>query len=274
MYRAAAQMNSPWLTVLMPAYNEEAGLSRSISLVASRLKELQVPSEILIVDDCSSDRTGRIADELTGHYLPDETITLRVFHQASNQGIGGGLRTGIAEALGEWLILIPADLALDLADLSKYFDSASVADIVVGIASHRKDYNAWRRLVSFANAESVRILFRMKQRQFQYICMYRLAVLRSMDIEYWRSAFFHAEILIKARDRGYRLVEVEVRYLPRSSGTPTGANWQLIAKTSRDMLRYWTRWITRRDFVAPGGLVSHAEPPESSPRRLDHDRTH
>ena len=50
---------------------------------------------------------------------------IRALHHPVNRGIGGGFVTGVAEARGEWLILIPADLALDLADLGKYFEAGA-----------------------------------------------------------------------------------------------------------------------------------------------------
>jgi hypothetical protein len=92
----------------------------------------------------------------------------------------------------------------------------------------------------------------MRERQFNYISMYRLAVLRRMKIEYWRSAFFHAEMIIKARALGYRLVEVEISYVPRASGQPTGARPKLLIRTVRDMLRFWGRWVLRGPAAAAG----------------------
>jgi len=83
----------------------------------------------------------------------------------------------------------------------------------------------------------------MTQRQFNYISMYRLDCLREIDIEYWQSAFFFAEIMIKAQALGRRLVEVEIRYVPRTTGRATGAKAGLIARTVRDMLRFWLRWV-------------------------------
>jgi glycosyltransferase involved in cell wall biosynthesis len=151
------------------------------------------------------------------------------------------MRTGIAAARGEWLILIPADLALDLDELRKYLDACRDADVVVGVRSDRSDYTAVRRLISWANISLIRLLFGMEQRQFQYISMYRVAVLRQMEVEYWRSAFFHAEILIKAKRLGYRLVEADIHYVPRASGRATGAKVGLIVRTVRDILRFWLR---------------------------------
>jgi glycosyltransferase involved in cell wall biosynthesis len=243
---------NPWLTVVIPAYNEEAGLAQSIALLVSQLEQLRVASEILIIDDCSVDETGRIAAELVEKYSADAAVSVGVCRHATNLGIGAGLRTGISNAQGEWLILVPADLALDPPELAKYVDASASADIVVGVRSDRRDYTSFRRIVSEVNIALVRFLFRMNLRQYQYICMYRLAVLRAIDIRYWRSAFFHAEILIKARDIGYRLIEVEVRYLPRASGKATGANWSQIARTGRDMLRFWTEWLRASRRTAPG----------------------
>ena len=253
-------MDNPWLTVLMPAYNEETCLEGSVSQVVARLSQLQIPSEILIVDDCSTDRTGEIADALAERYRGDGTTTVRVCHHQLNQGIGGGVRTGITEARGQWLILIPADLALDLADMDKYLDATPTADIVVGIRSDRRDYTVFRRLVSLVNIGMIRFLFRLKLHQFQYISMYRLMVLRSMDIQYWHSAFFHAEILIRARDLGYQLTEVKIHYIPRASGSATGANWRLVSRTGRDMLQYWAKWIARH----PSGLRATESMPEEA----------
>lgn len=228
------------LTVLMPAYNEEAGLVGSVEQVLAALPHgvQGVDGEVLIADDCSTDGTARIADDLARRYRP-----VRVVHHAVNQGIGGGMRTGIAEARGEWLILIPADLALDLAELGKYFAAARDADVVVGVRSDRRDYSPARLAVSWVNIHLIRALFGMPLHQFNYISMYRTELLRRMTVEYWRSAFFFAEILIKARALGARLVEVDITYEPRASGRATGANPRLIARTGRDMLHFWMHWV-------------------------------
>lgn len=228
----------PFLTVLMPAYNEEAGLAHNVGLLLGRLDEVDVNVELLIVDDGSRDRTGEIADELAARY--DQ---VRAVHHPVNRGIGAGFVTGVAQARGEWLILIPADLALDLNELPRYLEAAPAADIVVGIRSDRSDYTPFRLLVSWINIHLIQVLFGMKQRQFNYISMYRLEVLREIEIEYWQSAFFFAEIMIKAQTLGRRLVEVEIRYVPRTTGRATGAKAGLIARTVRDMLHFWLRWV-------------------------------
>jgi dolichol-phosphate mannosyltransferase len=190
-------VNQPTLTVLVPAYNEEAGLGRSVELILAKLAELGVSAEVLIVDDGSRDRTPAIADELAACHSQ-----VRAFHHPANRGIGGGFVTGAAQARGEWLILIPADLALDLDELRKYLDAARRADVVVGARSDRRDYSAFRLFVAWVNIRLIQLLFGMKLRQFNYISMYRTEVLRRIEIEYWRSAFFHAEKHHQGRAKG------------------------------------------------------------------------
>jgi glycosyltransferase involved in cell wall biosynthesis len=227
----------PALTAMIPAYNEEAGLARAVDLLRSCLLELGISFEIVIVNDASRDQTGEIANGLA-----ERCAEVRVVHHPENRGIGGGFVTGVAAARGDWLILIPADLALELAELPKYLHAAEDADVIVGIRSDRSDSSGYRLLVSWINIRLIQILFGMRERQFNYISMYRLAVLRQMRIEYWRSAFFHAETIIKTKALGYRLVEVEISYTPRTSGRPTGARPKLLVSTTRDMLRFWVRW--------------------------------
>ena len=174
---------------------------------------------------------------------------MRAVHHPRNLGIGGAFITAVSQAQAEWLILIPADLALEPSELSRYIEAAPQADIVVGLRSDRSDYTLLRQLVSWTNIHLIRTLFGMQLRQFQYISMYRMEVLRGIRIEYGRSAFFLAEVLIKARDLGYQLVEVEIRYAPRLSGKPTGDKLKLLVTTVIDIFRFWLRWLPARLLV-------------------------
>lgn len=233
----------PFLTVFIPAYNEQENLERSVEALRARLAAFPVSYEILIVNDGSQDRTPALADELAARYAE-----VRTLHHPKNLGVGGALQTAIPQARGEWLILIPADLALEPSELIHYLEAAPKADVVVGLRSDRRDYTRFRRLISWINIRLIQLLFGMRLRQFQYISMYRTDFLRQVRLECWRSAFFLPEILIKARDQGLRLVEVEIRYLPRLGGRPTGAQPSLILRTVYDLFRFWLRWALARAY--------------------------
>ncbi|MCI0556727.1 MAG: glycosyltransferase family 2 protein [Anaerolineae bacterium] len=226
------------LTVFVPAYNEEKNLPHCVDAVTDKLTRLNIAHEFLIVNDGSRDKTAEIAQQLSA-----ARSNVRVIHHRKNGGIGAAFVTAIQNARGEWLILIPADLALEPDEIHHYVEAAPDADIVVGLRTDQSDYTILRKIVSWTNIKLVQVLFGMKERQFQYISMYRLGVLRQMDIEYWQSAFFHAEVLIKAKALGKKLVEVEIKYAPRVSGKPTGARLKLILLTVRDLFHFWLRWL-------------------------------
>jgi len=243
----------PFLSVFIPAYNEELNLPHSISVIQTKLEECGIDYEILVVNDGSTDRTGVIADELT-----KSQPKIHVVHHVHNAGIGAGFVTAVQHAHGEWLILIPSDLALAPEDIKRYLDAAPTSDLVVGLRSDRSDYTLARRIVSWTNIKLVQTLFGTTVKQFQYISMYRTSFLRAIDIEYWQSAFFHAEIILKGMALGRRITEVEIQYAPRLSGKATGAKFKLIALTVRDIFRFWLKWILLGPIQA-SSKINHPE---------------
>jgi glycosyltransferase involved in cell wall biosynthesis len=226
------------LTVFVPAYNEQDNLEACVRTLIRTLEKIGTPFEILIVDDASLDQTGEVTERIAR-----QEPRVRVVHHSQNLGIGGGFCTAVKKAQGDWLLLVPADLALEPADIHLYIDAAVEADVVVGLRSNRDDYSIFRKLVSWINIHLIQLLFSMKESQFQFISMYRLDLLRQIKIEYWHSAFFLAEVLIKAKALGKRLVEVEIRYIPRQAGRASGIRGGVIFYTMRDMVRFWLRWI-------------------------------
>ncbi|MEO8572923.1 MAG: glycosyltransferase family 2 protein [Pyrinomonadaceae bacterium] len=113
------------LSVVMPAYNEEATLAEIVH------KILDVPGllELIIVDDCSTDRTGEIADELT---LVDDRI--KYIRQERNQGKTAALVAGFVQTRGDVVIIQDADLEYDPTEIPGvvYPIQAGFADVVYG----------------------------------------------------------------------------------------------------------------------------------------------
>ena len=238
---------NPYVSVVVPAYNEEQNMESTVTLVARKLDELETTFETIIVNDGSTDGTRKIAERLAES---DERV--RLINHPCNIGPGSGVFTGIQEAQGDFVIFIPADLALEIEDLHKYIDASRQCDLVVGIRSDRRDYSMFRKFVSYVNIFLVKLLFGMKQRQFNYIHMYRRSMLERIDIDS-RGVFITAEIMIKASDLGYRLQEVEIGYVPRTAGKATCGSPRTIYETVKDLFALW--W--KRTFYS--GLYARSE---------------
>ena len=241
--------DAPELTVLIPSFNEEENLPSTLPAVIAACETQTRSFEILVVDDGSSDRTAEIVRDFA-----DRDPRVRLHQHPQNLGPGSGIKTGVGLARGDFIIFIPADIAMDLGQLHRYMEKARAgADIVVGIRSDRRDYTARRKLNSYAYIALVKALYLMPQRQFNYIHLYRRDVFDHVRIEY-SGVFITAEILIKARDLGYRLVEVDIDYVPRVAGEATCGKPVVIRKTARELFHFWPRWAWGRLRRRPAGV--------------------
>lgn len=109
------------LSVVIPAYNEEA----TLEAVVRRLLALEKVREIVIVDDCSRDRTGAIADNLAREFTQ-----VKVVHHRVNGGKTEALKTGFARTEGEIVIIQDAD---------QEYDPAEIDEVIAPILTGRAD---------------------------------------------------------------------------------------------------------------------------------------
>lgn len=112
--------NQPLLSIVVPAYNEEATLSE----IVARLLAVSEAGEIVIVDDCSTDRTRAIANGLAA-----EHPIIKVASHPVNAGKTEALKTGFAMTTGKIVIVQDADLEYDPAEIGEV-----IAPIVEGLA--------------------------------------------------------------------------------------------------------------------------------------------
>lgn len=229
---------TPQLSVVLPAYNEEALLDACVRRLHAALAALGVQAEIVIVNDGSRDRTAKIADALARD-LPGVTAV----HQA-NQGIGGAFRTGVQRAAGDYLILWPADMPAEPADLAPYTSQFGRADVIVGVRQARLGYNPLMRFNAWLYPRLVALLFGLQLRDVNWIHAYRRELFSRVTLTQ-RGIPMLVEALVRLRDLGATFVEVDVVMKQRLGGVASASRLKVMWRTLTGLFAFWKLW--RRD---------------------------
>lgn len=222
------------LSVVIPAYNEETNIEANLPKALATLRRMVGTFELILVDDCSKDRTGEIADRLA-----EEHPELVVVHNEVNLRQGGSLARGFALAKHDWVIHNAMDYPFDFEDLPLLLEHLPGADIVVASRKSYPGITAPRRFVSFANRALLWTLFGATVKDYNFIQLYRRTLLQSMKTFSQATSFITPEKIIRAHSGGLRVVEVDVEYHRREVGTPSSANWKNVRRALGDMGQLW-----------------------------------
>jgi len=227
------------LSVILPAFNEEALLAGCVRQLHAALAALHVPAEIIVVNDGSRDRTAEIADGLARD-LPGVVAV----HQA-NQGIGGAFRTGVQCATGDYLILWPADMPAEPADLAPYTAQFGRADVIVGVRQARLGYNPLMRFNAWLYPKLVATLFGLPLRDVNWIHAYRRELFARVRLTQ-RGIPMLVEALVRLRDLGGTFVEVDVVMKERLGGVASASRLKVMWRTLTGLFSFWKLWRQER----------------------------
>jgi glycosyltransferase involved in cell wall biosynthesis len=220
-------MNQDLLSIIIPAYNE----ARMIEAVLDKVARvaLPIPRELVIVDDGSRDETCEAVASWIGRNCQ---VPARLLRHAANAGKGAAVRTGIAAAAGQILLIQDADLEYEPADYPAILEPilSGRAAVVYGSRMRSADQSGWinRRQV-LAN----RVLTGLTN----LLCRSRLTdmetcykVFRAEAIQPLRLTAcrfdIEPEITIKLLRTGHKIVEVPITYRGRSKAEGKKINWR------------------------------------------------
>jgi dolichyl-phosphate beta-glucosyltransferase len=119
----------PFLSVLIPSYNEEERLGRSLPLILDYLESQEISAEVLVVDDGSTDGTARVAEKLLGRARG------KVLRRPENRGKGEAIRRGVLAASGRWVLMTDADLSTPIEEHEKLATVVRDFDVDLAIGS-------------------------------------------------------------------------------------------------------------------------------------------
>jgi dolichyl-phosphate beta-glucosyltransferase len=206
-------ISEPFLTVVIPAYNEEERLPETLPEVLAFADAQPYPVEVLVVDNASTDRTAEVARRIANDHP-----RLSLLYEPV-RGKGAAVRTGMLAGRGEYLFFGDADLAMPIDEVSKFVPPA-LSDYDIAIASREAPgavrYNEpwYRHLMGRVFNYIVRSLAvpGIQDTQCGFKCFRREIahdLFAAQSIHGWA---FDVELLHIATRRGYRIVEVPVRW--------------------------------------------------------------
>jgi glycosyltransferase involved in cell wall biosynthesis len=222
------------LTVVMPAYNEEATLRGIVERVLSRPESV----ELVIVDDCSKDGTREIMRALAAD---DPRIRL-VFHEV-NMGKGAALRSGFAAATGNVVLIQDADMEYDPADYERLLSPIrkGVADVVFGNrfgGEEARVHLYWHRLGNGFLTHLSNMFTNLNLSDME-VCykVFRKEVLDAIQLEENRFGF-EPEVTAKVARLHARIYEVPVNYYGRSYDEGKKIGWKDGVRALYVILKY------------------------------------
>lgn len=204
-------MVSPFLSIIIPAYNEEQRLPYTLEQIFSFLKEQSYQAEVLVIENGSTDRTYQIATGFAQRYP-----NLRVL-QEKQRGKGNAVRLGMLEARGEQRFMCDADLSMPIGELTKFLppvlngtDIAIASREVQGAVRYYEPY--LRHLTGRVFNYLIRLLVlpTLQDTQCGFKCFRAQVaedIFRYQTLTGWS---FDVEVLYIAQCKGYRIHEIPI----------------------------------------------------------------
>ena len=203
------------LSIIIPSYNEEARLPGTLQRIAEYLPTLKLRTEVLVVDDGSTDRTAAVAESFHG-----KLTGLRVLSNGTNRGKGYSVRHGMLEAQGDMVLFTDADLSAPIEEAEKLLSPLNNGyDVAIGSRAMDRSLISTRQSIFRETAgiifnKIVRMVLRLPfvdtQCGFKAFRRERCRII--FEQQRIEGFGFDPELLYLARHYGLRAIEIPVRW--------------------------------------------------------------
>lgn len=226
---------------MIPALNEARRIGFTLETVlgvAARLPDLRL--EILVVDDGSTDNTAGV---VTGYAQRHPAI--RLVRHPANRGLGQAFRTGLAEATGDKLMIVPGDNDLPAATLATLLTHRDHADLVMCYFPDRAQRGPARKLLSATFGGIYALCFGIRVQYINGPCLYPVARLRELELTSTRFSIV-AETNVKLLRQGLSFCEFpSIRQVGLEGST--SLSWRNLRETMRVFMHlFWAIHVGQR----------------------------
>jgi glycosyltransferase involved in cell wall biosynthesis len=216
---------SDFLSIVIPAYNEEDNIEAVVRESLEVLQNLSDRFEIVVVDDASTDATWYKLQELA-----KQIAQLRIIRNEKNLGCHPASLVGYQAAQGDYRYFIPADRQIPAAEITKFLEKAKAGfDVVYSWRQKRADpfHRIW---ISNVYNLILNLFFGIKVHDVDSSEMLtRTAVERILPNIHADNVLITTEILLEARRQGLSIAEVVIEHRPRTAGKAlSGLNAEIL----------------------------------------------
>lgn len=232
------------LSAVIPAHNEEDHIYSVVNELREELVKEGVEFEIIVVDDNSRDRTGKIIDGLAKDYE-----NVKVIHRIGNNGFGRAIRDGLASACGDCVVIVMADKSDCPEDVVKIFRKLEEGyDVVYGSrfirGSKLYNYPPLKLIINRLANYFMMSLFLLKENDITNAFKgYNMKVIKRL----WPLESDHfnitAELPLKANMHGFTKISIPVKWYGRESGVSKLSLLKMGNKYLATVLKIWVKWL-------------------------------
>ena len=201
------------ISVFVPAYNEEKNIRAAIQSIIKAVTFLTTDYEILVLDDCSTDRTADIVKAEIRKYKH-----IRLIHNAQNQGIGKSFKKAIALANKNYITVFPGDNDMSSKSLIDLFKKIEAADLVMSYPIDQKHRSIKRRILSFCFIKLMNIIFKLNVRYYNGPFITKLSLIKNTFNLKSKRFLIYAELKLRLIRMGYSYLEIPFEHTGRAHG--------------------------------------------------------
>ncbi len=220
-------------SIIIFCFNEQGTLNGVFQDTLAFLNENLVQSEIIIVNDGSTDDTFLVCEQILKDYPG-----IKIINHERNLGIGMALRSGYKAAKNEFVCAIPGDGQFDIKELYqvKPFDQK----VYYSFYRPQTNYSFYRSCLTWFNRLFNQHMLAIYLRDVNWIKVYRKEQLDLVS-PVLRSSLIESEICAKLFKLNIHSIEIPSVYLERKSGISKGGSWNTLKKAIAETIRLW--WV-------------------------------
>lgn len=216
------------ITIVIPAFNEKDNIIKIINQTQEVCADNAYDYEIVIIDDGSRDGTSEAVKSLLSGKV-------KLIHHGSNFGYGAAIRSGIKYASKDFICLIAADCQYSPDTIPMLLERIRDADIIAPYRKKRKDPFI-RILMGKIYTKLINLIFRQDFKDINCgIKLFKKTSLSTIIIKS-NGNLIDAELLLKAKKKGYRINQIGVKHLPRTKGKATGISLRNLLRVINEFM--------------------------------------